>query len=123
NGQFQEGPLRQFVDTPSLEPARDGWVGFATVTAQQWQDFCVMIGHPELAEERKYHHTDGRMQDLAFIHGLIHAWTRQHTVDEIVEIASALRIPVAPVGNGESVTRMDHFSERRVFERHPGGFV
>ncbi|MBM4267182.1 MAG: CoA transferase [Deltaproteobacteria bacterium] len=123
NGQFQGTPLSQFVDTPSLEPARDGWVGFATVTAQQWQDFCVMIGQPELAENKKYHHTDGRMQDLDFIHGLIRSWTREHSVDEIVSLATALRIPVAPVGNGESVRRMDHFVARGVFEPHPGGFV
>lgn len=122
SGQFTGAPLPQFVDTPSIEPAKDGWVGFAAVTAQQWQDFCALIGHPELAEDAKYHHTDNRMKELDFIHGVIHAWTREHTVDEIVELASALRIPVAPVGNGDTLTQLDHFAERGVFVPHPDGF-
>jgi len=123
NGQFTGEPLRQFIDTPSVEPAKDGWVGFATVTAQQWQDFCALVGHPELAEETKYHHTDNRMKELDFIHETIHAWTREHAVDEIVELAAALRIPVAPIGNGETLPKMDHLVAREVFQPHPGGFL
>ncbi len=123
NGQFLGTPLPQFVDTPSIEPARDGWVGFATVTAQQWQDFCALIECPDLAEDPRYHHTDNRMKDLPFIHAKIHAWTREHTVEEIVERASALRIPVAPVGNGATLAHLDHFAARGVFEKHPGGFL
>lgn len=123
NGQFFDHPLPQLLDTPSIEPARDGWVGFATVTAQQWSDFCALIGCPELAEDPKYHHTDNRMKDLPFIHEKIHAWTREHDVAEIVELASAMRIPVAPVGNGAGVTGIDHFVARGVFEKHPDGFL
>ncbi|MDG2306919.1 MAG: CoA transferase [Candidatus Binatia bacterium] len=123
NGQFTGKPLDQFIDTPSVEPAKDGWVGFATVTAQQWQDFCAMVERPELADETKYHHTDNRMKELPFIQNVIHSWTREHTVDEIIELASALRIPVAPIGNGETLPNLDHFAERGVFQTHPGGFL
>ena len=32
-------PTRQ-IEIPSVEPAKDGWVGFCTITGQQWQDFA-----------------------------------------------------------------------------------
>ncbi len=123
NGHFHGGELVQFIDNPSIEPARDGWVGFATVTSQQWQDFCAMIGHPELAKDERYQAADRRMRDLDRIHALIRGWTRERTVDEIIEIATAMRIPVAPIGNGETLPRTDHFRERGVFIRHPDGFL
>lgn len=122
-GQLFGTPLPQYVDTPSIEPAKDGWVGFATITAQQWKDFCALVERPDLAEIKRYFHTDERMKDLDFIHGMIRGWTRERTVDEIVELASAMRIPVSPIGDGENLPRTDHFVARGVFERHPGGFV
>ena len=100
NGQFHGGELVQFIDNPSIEPARDGWVGFATVTSQQWQDFCAMIGHPELAKDERYQAADQRMRNLDRVHEAIRGWTRERTVDEIIETATAMRIPVAPIGNG-----------------------
>jgi crotonobetainyl-CoA:carnitine CoA-transferase CaiB-like acyl-CoA transferase len=52
---------------------------------------------------------------------LIHQWTTKHTIDEIIELASLLRIPVAAIGSGGSVTEFDHFVERGTFVAHPGG--
>ena len=123
NGQFHGGELVQYVDNPSIEPARDGWVGFATVTSQQWKDFCAMIGHPELAQDERHQAADQRMRELARFQQPIHAWTRARSVDEIVEIATAMRIPVAPIGNGKTLPETDHFRERGVFVRNPGGFL
>ena len=43
-GQWFPGPLARNLETPSIEPTRDGWVGLCTYTGQQWKDFCSMIG-------------------------------------------------------------------------------
>ena len=123
NGQFHEGPLPRAIETPSIEPARDGWVGFCTITGQQWKDFCAMIGRPELAEDERFYDATQRMDELAFIHGAIHAWTRERSVDEIVELASLLRIPVAPIGDGRNLPKMDHLAERGVYVENPHGFL
>src|SRR5262249_15693377 len=48
---------------------------------------------------------------------------RQRKVAEILEQTELLRIPAAPVGNGEGLPRTDHFIERRVFVENPHGFV
>lgn len=119
--QFSGRRMEQVIHTPSNEPAKDGWVGLTTITAQQWTDFCAMIGRPEIAEQEKYRSIDSRMAEFDFISSAIHAWTREHTVDEILEIAEALRIPCSPLGRGSTVASLDHFVERGVFVESPNG--
>jgi len=120
--QFDEKPIGRSIEIPSIEPAADGWVGFCTITRQQWSDFTVLIGHPELGEDDTLAYAGNRMQRCDEIRDAIAEWTTKHTVDEIVEQASLFRIPVSPVGNGQTVTEMDHIVERGVFVGHPAGF-
>ncbi len=121
-GQFYDGPLAQALEIPSILPAKDGWIGVCTYTAQQWTDFCSMLGRPDISADERFFDGTARMQEMDFMQGVIHEWTEQHTVDEIIEIATAMRIPVAPVGNGQTVLEMDQFVERGVFVDHPAGF-
>ena len=123
NAQFLGGTLKQYVDTPSIEPCADGWVGFATTTAQQWQDFCLMIERPELARDPSLRDANARMARLEFVRAAIHAWTRPRTSAEILERCELLRIPCAPVLGGGALLRADHFRARGVFVKNPHGFL
>src|SRR5262249_55359546 len=116
----QPGPFVRTVEIPSIEPARDGWVGFCTITAQQWRDFLLVIERPDLIEDEALARWEERVRRAREVNAMIHGWTRRHTVAEIVERAAALRIPVAAIGNGETVTSFDHFVARGVFVTHPG---
>ena len=120
-GQLLGIPAAISIDTPSIEPARDGWVGLTAYTGQQWKDFCLLIGRPELAEDERFYEARVRMQQLAFVQQAMHAWTKQHTVDEILALAGELRIPAAPIGDGKRVLEFDHLRERGVFVRSPHG--
>jgi crotonobetainyl-CoA:carnitine CoA-transferase CaiB-like acyl-CoA transferase len=123
NGQWLEHDLARSVELPSIEPAKDGWVGFCTITGQQWKDFCAMIGQPDVAKDDRYLDARMRMDHRAFMQEIIQAWTRERTVDEIVEIASLMRIPVAPVGTGRSLPQTDHLLERKVYSTSASGFL
>ena len=123
NGQWFEGPLPRAVEIPSIEPARDGWVGFCTITGQQWTDFCAMLGRQDIAEDPRYLDAKMRMEHLELMQEMIHSWTRERSIEEIVEVATLLRIPVAPIGNGETLPAIDHLAERGVFVESPGGFA
>jgi crotonobetainyl-CoA:carnitine CoA-transferase CaiB-like acyl-CoA transferase len=122
NSQFFEGPLRQSIETPSIEPAKDGWVGLCTITGQQWKDFCAMIGQQEVGEDEKFFDAKTRMENLPFIRKVIHGYTQAHTVDEIIEQMSLARIPANPLGDGRTLLEMDHFRERETFIANPAGF-
>jgi len=115
--------LLQRIELPGVEPAKDGWVGFCTNTGQQWKDFCGLIGRPELGEDPLFQDFAYRMAHVDVLREAFHTYTRQHSIDEIVETATAWRIPCSPVGNGRDVLQMDHMVERGIFIRNPGGFA
>ncbi|NNE73953.1 MAG: CoA transferase [Acidimicrobiales bacterium] len=114
-------PGRQ-IEIPSVEPALDGQAGFTAVTGQQWSDFCAMVGAPELAEDEGLVSFDGRMARRDEVWAKIRSFTRTKTVDELVELATAFRIPTGPVGTGDKIADFDHFVERGVYVESAHGF-
>jgi crotonobetainyl-CoA:carnitine CoA-transferase CaiB-like acyl-CoA transferase len=100
---------------PSIERVRDGSVGFCTQTAQQWADFCVLIGRPDLAEDTSLRRADARSARRLEIGAAVAAAIRDKTVEEVIDLAVAMRVPVTPVGNGAAVTTFDQFRARGVY--------
>jgi crotonobetainyl-CoA:carnitine CoA-transferase CaiB-like acyl-CoA transferase len=114
------GPART-VELPSIEPTADGHVGFCTITGQQFRDFLVLIERPDLLDDRDLASAPGRTRRMREFLDAVHPWTQRRTTEEIIELATLLRIPVAPIGTGETVTDFEHFRERGTFVSHPGG--
>jgi len=109
------GPMRRrrFVPTPGVGAARDGLVGLGVGTGQQWLDFAVMVGHPEWTEDPKL------LLDRAALAPAIDEWIAGHTVEEVLDLASAFRIPNAPIADGANVTTFAHLRERGTFVANP----
>jgi crotonobetainyl-CoA:carnitine CoA-transferase CaiB-like acyl-CoA transferase len=114
------GPA-QTVETPSIEPTADGWVGFCTNAAQQFADFLVLIERPDLQADESLAQVWGRLARWEEWNAVVRDWTTRHTTAEIIERAAALRIPVAPILDGDSVLRHEHFVARGVFVPDPSG--
>ena len=111
----------QSFESPSIEPTRDGFVGFNTYTAQQMSDFLLLIERPELRESGEFDQFVQRMVRIGEWEEILHAYTREHTTDEIIELAQMLRIPVAPVCNGQTVLELEQLKARGVFIEDPSG--
>jgi crotonobetainyl-CoA:carnitine CoA-transferase CaiB-like acyl-CoA transferase len=111
------------VPVPGIEPTSDGYVGFFVITGQQWLDFCALIGQPEWAEDESLFIAMERRRRSADLTGVIREWTTARTTGEIVEIASLMRIPVAPIGNGRTIPEIDHFVDQEWLVRNPDGFL
>jgi crotonobetainyl-CoA:carnitine CoA-transferase CaiB-like acyl-CoA transferase len=104
------------LTVPGVAQAKDGLVDLGCGTAQQWFDLCAMVGHPEWIDEE----SPLSITELANIHAEeIYAWVESNPVDEIRELATAFRIPNAPVANGGNIASLDHFQERGSFVRNP----
>ncbi|MBW2269460.1 MAG: CoA transferase [Deltaproteobacteria bacterium] len=118
------GPARS-VELPSIEPTSDGWVGFNTNARQQFNDFCLLIERPELADaEIEWWQVGVRMQRMQEWNEIVRAWTTQYTTAEVVERAARLRIPVAPVSTGRTVLEHPQFKARGNFVPNPqSGFL
>ena len=112
---------RALLEVPSVEPTRDGCVGFCVFTGQQWQDFTVLVGHPEWADNPELATMGGRIAAGESIAGAIREWTSARTTEEVVREAILLRIPVAPIGNGANLPEFDQFAQRGVYVPNPGG--
>ena len=116
-----EYDTRIALEVPSVEPTRDGYVGFCVFTGQQWQDFTVLVGHPEWADDPQLGTMGGRIAAGESIAGTIREWTSARTTEEVVREAILLRIPVAPIGHGANLPDFDQFAQRGVYVPHPGG--
>ncbi|OBF80740.1 CoA-transferase [Mycobacterium sp. 852002-51163_SCH5372311] len=104
------------LTVPGVAQAKDGLVDLGCGTAQQWFDLCAMVGHPEWIDEK----SPLTITEQANIHAHeIYAWVESNLVDEIRELATAFRIPNAPVANGANIASLDHFVERGSFLRNP----
>ena len=106
------------LTVPGVAQAKDGLVDLGCGTAQQWFDMCAMVGHPEWIDEE----SPLTITEQANIHAEdIYAWVEANLVDEIRELATAFRIPNAPVANGANIEALEHFAERGSFVRSPRG--
>ena len=115
---------KRFRVLPGIHPARDGLVGFMVVTGQQWLDFCSMLGRDDWLEDQTLFSAVERWSRTDELLAAIQGWTAQRTTSEIIEFASDLRIPVAPVARPATITLLDHFVERESFvPNRRGGFL
>jgi crotonobetainyl-CoA:carnitine CoA-transferase CaiB-like acyl-CoA transferase len=117
------GVRRRHVYTmvPAIEPCRDGFVGFTTLTVQQWHDFLALIGQPALISDHSLDDLRARTERISELAPLIHEWTLPKSAETISDLAAAFRIPTAPVLNGASITDLDHLRDRALFQTNPRG--
>ncbi|MGO4443399.1 CoA transferase [Mycobacterium sp. 2YAF39] len=109
------------VELPSIVPTADGLVGFCTITAQQFQDFLVLIERPDLLDDDDLASMAGRVRRRDEFLTMVHEWAATKTTDEIIDLATGFRIPVAPIATPRTITSVDHFVERGVFSHSPEG--
>ncbi|ORW98576.1 acyl-CoA transferase [Mycobacterium szulgai] len=119
---LQVGPVRRTLEVPSIEPAKDGYVGITMVTGQQWLDFAAMVECPQLEEIPQLRFQIGRWEYRDLIRGLIGPWMAERTVEEIVALGQLFRLPIAALGNGATIRDTDYVVERGVFVDNPAGF-
>jgi crotonobetainyl-CoA:carnitine CoA-transferase CaiB-like acyl-CoA transferase len=101
---------------PGIARAKDGLVDVGCGTAQQWFDLCAMTGHQDWIDEDSPLSITEQANEKA---DELYAWVADHTVDEIRDLASAFRIPNAPVANGANIDSLDHFQARGSFVTNP----
>ncbi|HSS10418.1 MAG TPA: CoA transferase, partial [Acidimicrobiales bacterium] len=116
----QLGPAR-LIETPSIEPTLDGYVGFCTNSRQQFDDFLILIERPDLLGDEQLARPQGRSVRFDEWTGIVRNWTNQRTTAEVIKRAAELRIPVAPVCNGATIQDNEQFSVRGVFVDDPTG--
>jgi crotonobetainyl-CoA:carnitine CoA-transferase CaiB-like acyl-CoA transferase len=119
---LQVPPVTRTVEVPSIEAAKDGYIGITMVTGQQWLDFAAMVDCPELTENPQLSFQIGRWQYRDVIREQIRPWLAERTVAEVVELGQLFRLPIAALGNGATIRDTAYATERGAFVRNPAGF-
>ena len=88
---LQAPPVLRTIEVPSIEQAKDGYIGITMVTGQQWLDFAAMVDCAELTEIPQLSFQIGRWQYRDFIRERIRPWLAERTVDEVVELGQLFR--------------------------------
>jgi len=109
------------VETPSIERAADGWIGFNTNTGLMQQNFLLLIERYDLMDDPNWGQLRYRIEHRAEWQAMIDAWMSEHTIAEILERATELRIACAPVHDGETVLRNEQLVARGAFVENPTG--
>jgi crotonobetainyl-CoA:carnitine CoA-transferase CaiB-like acyl-CoA transferase len=104
------------LTVPGIARAKDGLIDIGCGTAQQWFDLCAMTGHQDWIDENSPLSITQQANERA---DELYAWVESQTVDEIRDLATAFRIPNAPVANGANITGLDHFVDRGSFVVNP----
>jgi crotonobetainyl-CoA:carnitine CoA-transferase CaiB-like acyl-CoA transferase len=104
------------LTVPGIARAKDGLIDIGCGTAQQWFDLCAMTGHQDWIDEDSPLSITQQANEKA---DELYGWVQSQTVDEIRDLATAFRIPNAPVANGANITGLDHFVERGSFTVNP----
>ena len=98
--------------------AADGWLGINCLTGQHWLDVCAMLGLPEYGEQQIAVMLGG--SERAEFYEKAQPWLLERTVDEIVELSQALRIPATPVNDGATVLQCPQYRDRGFFTEAGG---
>lgn len=114
------GAFRQ-VETPSIEPTKDGYVGFNTNSRKHFDQFLKMIGREDWIGDEGLASHFTRQFRLDEWNAAVWHWTRQHTTAECIAAATRYGVPVAPVNNGKTVLEHEQLVARKVYVKNPAG--
>lgn len=107
------------LTVPGIARVKDGLVDVGCGTAQQWFDLCAMTGHEDWIDEDAPLTITEQANEKA---AELYTWMEERTGDEVRDLATAFRIPNAPVATPDTVESLEHFVARGSFVSHPAGF-
>ncbi len=93
--------------------ANDGDVVVGAANDKLWQLVCQVIEQPDLQNDERFDTNHKRVQRHAEIKPIIEAWTRTHSVDEIVDRMLAAGVPVAPINTIDRLVTDPHIAVAR----------
>jgi len=82
-----------------------------------FQRLMVGIGHPDLAEDQRLTNNAGRVEHEDEIDQIIGGWCSARTVEQVLEVMEAQRVPAGPIYNIEDMLNDEHFKARGMFEQ------
>jgi len=106
---------------PGILTCADGQVAVNCLTGQHWVDLCALVGAPDYEDRYLELRYDGT--ELAAFHAVVDPWFAAMSVDDVVELCQAFRVPASPIATGATVADLPPFAARSFHRRGPGGGI
>ncbi|TWO78798.1 hypothetical protein CBW56_18200 [Denitratisoma oestradiolicum] len=115
-------PAERHFPFPGVVRCKDGLVSINALTGQNFIDCCHLLEVPQYIPKQMEITYGGPDFDGFFRD--IEPWLMERTVEEVVEICQAMRIPTVPISNGKTLLEVPQLQARSFFIRDPDeGFV
>jgi crotonobetainyl-CoA:carnitine CoA-transferase CaiB-like acyl-CoA transferase len=91
---------RHLASSPwNLYPAADGYLVICLITDRQWDQLAELMGRHELVGHADFHGQHNRRPRADQIDEIVTAWSRQHSVQDLLASLSARAIPCAGISS------------------------
>lgn len=76
------------------------------------------IGRPDLAEDPKLAHNDGRAQHTEMLDGVIGDWTAANDLETVLKVLDKASVPSGRIYTAEDIMNDDHYRARDMLQKH-----
>jgi crotonobetainyl-CoA:carnitine CoA-transferase CaiB-like acyl-CoA transferase len=94
-------------------PCKDGYIITICRSVTEWERFLQMMGNPAWGDEARYRDFYAMGTKYADeVDALVIPWLMEHTKDQIAELATRYKVPIAPLRTIDEVMRDQQFAHR-----------
>src|ERR671916_1502017 len=107
------GTILPFVAPSNTYPTSEGdYVVIGANADTVFARFAEATGHPEWAEDERYATHNARGENQEELDGMISGWTREHTVDEVLEVLKEAGVPASKLFTAQDMVEDPHYAAR-----------
>ena len=112
-------PQRLGTRHPSIVPyecfqAKDGFVNIAVTNQKQWENFCQVLGFPELATDSRFETMQARLAHYGELRPMIDHVVSKLSRAETIACMSAAGIPAGPINTVGEIMDDPHIHAREM---------
>jgi succinyl-CoA--D-citramalate CoA-transferase len=107
------GTVLPFVAPSNIYPTKDeDYVLIAGNADTVFGRLAKAVGHPEWAEDERFATHHARGENMEELDAMISAWTRERSVEEVIEVLAEAGVPTGKVFTAEDMLEDPHYAAR-----------
>jgi succinyl-CoA---D-citramalate CoA-transferase len=107
------GTVLPFVAPSNIYPTEDeDYVLIAGNADTVFGRLAKAVGHPEWAEDERFATHHARGENMEELDAMISAWTRERSVEEVIEVLAEAGVPTGKVFTAEDMLEDPHYAAR-----------
>ena len=107
------------ISPSNTYPCKDGhYVIIAGNGDAIFRRFMAAIGRDDLGSDPRLAHNDGRVAHNAMLDDAITAWTRERSLDEVLDVLEAAAVPCGRIYTAADICADPHYQARDMIESH-----